>query len=144
MKEHHPKIAETVHPLKTGSAEGSWAAMTTSRPAGGMQMEKETLTRRWATPSDGLCLTCNNASHCQYRAARGNALLFCEMFDSYIEPVRRGNGDGMRLSDNPTAQLADSPETTSRDAGLCVNCRHLEHCMHPRPAGGIWHCEDYE
>ena len=107
-------------------------------------MGNETQATRFATASDGLCLTCNNASHCQYRATRGNALLFCEMFDIYVEPARRGNGDGPNRTSNPTSRLAGYAETPPPNAGLCVNCRHLEHCMHSRPTGGVWHCENYE
>ena len=107
-------------------------------------MGNQTQATRWATASDGLCLTCNNAPHCQYRATRGNALWFCEMFDTYVEPVRRGNGDGLGLTSNPTSRLADCAEAHATHAGLCVNCRHLEQCMHSKATGGVWHCEDYE
>jgi len=99
---------------------------------------------RWATASDGLCLTCNNAPHCQYRATRGNALFFCEMFDIYAEPVRRGNGNRLSLTSNPTSPLTGYTQAPPAHAGLCVNCMHLEQCMHSRPTGGVWHCEDYE
>ena len=144
MGDWHPRIAENVHPLETGLAGGFWVPLTGSRSEGEMQMEDQTQVRRWATPSDGLCLTCNNAPHCQYRATRGNALLFCEMFDTYVEPVRGGNGDGLSPSFDSTSRPAGHTETPSPNAGLCVNCKHLGHCMHPRPAGGVWHCEDYE
>jgi hypothetical protein len=66
------------------------------------------------------------------------------MFDIYVEPVRRGNGDDLSLTSNPTSQLAGYPEAPTANAGLCVNCKHLESCMNSRPTGGVWHCEDYE
>ena len=27
--------------------------------------------------------------------------------------------------------------------GLCVNCARREICEHPKPEGGVWHCDEY-
>lgn len=27
--------------------------------------------------------------------------------------------------------------------GLCVNCANREVCRHPKPEGGVWHCEEF-
>jgi hypothetical protein len=28
--------------------------------------------------------------------------------------------------------------------GLCRNCARLSDCTYPKPAGGVWHCDEYE
>ena len=91
----------------------------------------------------GLCMTCNNAPSCFHRARRGPAL-FCETFDDYVLSV-------VRTRDRTASPLADSSmalraaeEDASMYAGLCINCDHRRTCGHPRPAGGVWHCEHYQ
>jgi hypothetical protein len=91
----------------------------------------------------GLCSTCNNAPGCYYRARRGPAL-FCEMFDSYVPPVERGGVEPAAPGGERVAALRAAKNDGDRYAGLCMNCRHRATCRHPRPAGGVWHCEDYE
>ena len=93
--------------------------------------------------SGGLCSTCNNAPTCYYRAARGPAL-FCEMFDDYAPPLERMSDQGASPSANPSMALRAADEGASEYSGLCVNCEHRRTCTHPKPAGGVWHCEHYE
>ena len=93
--------------------------------------------------SGGLCMTCNNAPGCYYRARRGPAL-FCEMFDNYMPPVERINSaQASPLVDSAVAPRAPEKQV-SKYAGLCMNCDHRQACAYPKPEGGIWHCEDYE
>jgi len=91
----------------------------------------------------GLCITCNNAPTCFFRASRGPAL-FCELFDDYAPPMSRKT----RAFDS-VAQDAPLAASAARDnaalyTGLCVNCGHQATCTHSKSAGGIWHCEDYD
>ena len=91
----------------------------------------------------GLCMTCNNGPTCHYRAVRGPAV-FCEMFDNYASPIDAGScGEPSGCGEPPTA-LCATEEKDDTYAGLCLNCRHRATCAHPRPTGGIWHCEDYD
>jgi hypothetical protein len=92
--------------------------------------------------SGGLCLTCNNAPTCYYRATRGPAL-FCELFDNYLPPPELGGGKPVPRTDASTA-LRAAEEEAGKFTGLCMNCGHRATCQHPRPVGGVWHCEDYE
>lgn len=85
--------------------------------------------------SVGLCSTCNNVPECFHHARRGPAL-FCEMFDNFVSP-------GTMVA-SPPASLRTAALPTWAEAGLCMNCEHQQRCGHPRPEGGIWHCEDYE
>ena len=90
----------------------------------------------------GLCMTCNNEPTCFNRARRGPAL-FCETFDDYVPGTAR-IGDRITFSspDTPMAVRA-AEEDTTKYAGLCMNCDQRQTCGHPKPAGGVWHCEDY-
>jgi len=36
----------------------------------------------------------------------------------------------------------ESAETHSFK-GLCINCENRFTCILPKPAGGVWHCEEY-
>jgi len=91
----------------------------------------------------GLCSTCNNSPACFYRARRGPAL-FCEMFDDYVASPLGGNPGHSARAGNPGTALRTADEDLSKYAGLCMNCEHRRSCVHPKPAGGVWHCEDYE
>ncbi|MBU0717455.1 MAG: hypothetical protein KJ749_04330 [Planctomycetes bacterium] len=90
----------------------------------------------------GLCMTCNNEPSCFHHARRGPAL-FCETFDDYVSVTVR-IGDRMT---SPSADASMAIRAAEGDAtkytGLCMNCDHRRTCGHPKPAGGIWHCEDY-
>lgn len=88
----------------------------------------------------GLCSTCNNSPTCYYHARRGPAI-YCEMFDDYAAPV---GGDGLRSVGGTTPADRGARGDQAQYAGLCVNCDHRHTCAHPKPTGGVWHCEDYE
>jgi hypothetical protein len=90
--------------------------------------------------TSGLCLTCNNRETCYYHATRGPAL-FCELFDDFVPAADRG------LMRAPARAVAEPPAPVEEETeclGLCINCEHRRTCTHPRPSGGVWHCEDYE
>ena len=90
----------------------------------------------------GLCMTCNNAPSCFHRARRGPAL-FCELFDDYVQPELRTVSKKVSPAAETSASLVAAEDDTSTYEGLCVNCENRLSCGHSRPAGGIWHCEDY-
>ena len=88
----------------------------------------------------GLCMTCNNQPTCYYHASRGPAL-FCDLFDNYVpSAVRTFHEVPSSLDDSP----APPQPVEGTFVGLCMNCDHRLKCMHPKPASGVWHCEDYE
>ena len=88
----------------------------------------------------GLCSTCDNAPSCFHRARRGPAL-FCELFDNHVWPELRTVKK--EASPAPPGVLEATDEDTCKYEGLCVNCDNRQTCAHPKPAGGVWHCENY-
>ena len=92
--------------------------------------------------SGGLCMTCNNAPDCYYRARRGPAL-FCELFDGYALPAERKISVKAPAPADSSAPRRAAAEETAKYTGLCVNCENRRTCALPKPAGGVWHCEEY-
>ena len=90
-----------------------------------------------------LCVTCNNAPICTSRKDFKRPVYFCEEFDDYVPPKK---GVRVQKSASSPEHACKSPagEISGQHLGLCLNCAHHETCTYPRPAGGIWHCEEYE
>jgi len=81
----------------------------------------------------GLCSTCNHAAVCSHGGTPGRPVFYCEEFDAYV---------AVRTS--PAVERTPSPTAANaRDIGLCVNCDNRSACTHPKPEGGVWHCEEY-
>ena len=91
----------------------------------------------------GLCMTCNNAPTCFHRARRGPAL-FCELFDGRALPPERIPSEKATPPADSSAARRAAEEEAPKYTGLCMNCEHRRTCTHPKPEGGVWHCEDYE
>ncbi len=90
----------------------------------------------------GLCGTCNHVKLCLMYRDMKTRVVYCEEFeDSDPEPPRPA-----RKTTRTTKKKADPGLDALREQvrGLCVNCEKLAVCTYPKPAGGVWHCEDYE
>lgn len=94
--------------------------------------------------SIGLCSTCDNLALCGHRARRRFDAQQCELFDS-------SGGPGMLVTETGTARMTsvnyDGARMSDENAaprGLCLNCEICDTCMLPRPAEGVWHCEEYQ
>jgi hypothetical protein len=77
-----------------------------------------------------------------YLRCSPKAVLQCEEFEAFAcelkgQPVKPKITP---VKENPGA----TPKETPRYFGLCFNCKHTETCTFPKPAGGVWHCEEYE
>lgn len=42
------------------------------------------------------------------------------------------------------ARSAKEAKITTEFTGLCSNCKSRETCAYPKPAGGVWFCEEYQ
>jgi hypothetical protein len=99
-------------------------------------------TRSETTNGYGLCMTCNNAPTCFFRASRGPAL-FCELFDDYVPPVSQTPRTFASMPQDTSLVASTTGEDATQYTGLCMNCDQRHTCRHPKPAGGVWHCENY-
>jgi hypothetical protein len=91
---------------------------------------------RAAVFSRGLCRTCRNAPGCTFPRTAGVAVTECLEFDGEIRaegaPPAAARPGGTR--DEPVAD----------EHGLCPWCDKRPTCVFPKPAGGVWFCEEYQ
>jgi hypothetical protein len=89
----------------------------------------------------GLCVSCCKASHCTFLKDFEKPILQCDEFEGYpCKPNQNFGVKSMVREELTEQQAAHQAEMI----GLCVNCRHRETCTFPRPAGGVWRCDEYE
>ncbi len=93
----------------------------------------------------GICSTCNHAPDCAHRLRNPDVAIWeCENYDDYVHI------DGTELNGGlstvlPPPRKSHRPEFDSIEyKGLCANCEKRDECTFPRPAGGVWHCEEYQ
>ncbi len=90
-----------------------------------------------------LCATCIYGDECVRRKRNGNPVYYCEEFEYSIDPPTK---PFQKHVQNIGSELdsAEVNDERGNPIGLCVNCSVRKSCKHPRPMGGVWHCEDYE
>ena len=86
--------------------------------------------------STGLCGTCRNAPGCTFPRSAAVPVMECLEFDG---ESRTENAPPMK--ERPRAPMSD---TTPREHGLCPWCDRRPACVFPKPAGGVWFCEEYQ
>ncbi|MBN2378561.1 hypothetical protein JXM67_02005 [candidate division WOR-3 bacterium] len=81
----------------------------------------------------GLCSTCKNAKDCVFPRSVEHPIMHCDEFVGY---------EGPRTKAIPRIAKPSSKEEVEFK-GLCRNCENRHHCVFPKPAGGVWHCDEY-
>jgi hypothetical protein len=114
---------------------GSWQNMedTMSTQAVTKPEEKTSQAHKAKVVYKGLCSTCKNASTCTFPRDVNRPVMHCDEFDGYEGPKTKVIP---RLKPE-----VDTDETVLK--GLCRNCEERHHCTYPKPAGGVWHCDEY-
>lgn len=81
-----------------------------------------------------LCETCAHMETCSLREMPTAPVHQCEEYD-----------DGSRTAVLTEVRADKAPRTApvAVGVGLCVNCEHRATCTLPRPASGVWNCEEY-
>lgn len=113
--------------------------------------ESDSLKRATVNPYHGLCSTCSRWATCTYPIPKDRPVLFCEEFEGLCNnmmapgnpvatSVWKPNPEAVRAKPAPQAE---PPEQPSRFKGLCRTCGNRETCTFPKPAGGVWHCEEF-
>ncbi len=103
-----------------------------------MQPEPKSQPAAPAVESAGdLCRHCAHAADCSLRAHTDQPVYECSEYDDG-EPASPQRP--MRLRAVAPQERAVEPPGLE---GLCVNCDNRHDCTLPRPAGGVWHCEEY-
>ncbi len=86
----------------------------------------------------GLCSTCRHDSTCTFPRSEDRPVHFCEEFD--------GEEDKPALAVVCHEEVLDQKAFADGEKylGLCSTCAHRETCTFPKPAGGVWQCEEFE
>ena len=82
----------------------------------------------------GLCVACIRDSSCTY--PRLQPVVQCEEFEGY-EPRSLALPASAPVCEDP------APAGAFENKGLCITCENRYTCGFPKPAGGIWHCEEF-
>jgi hypothetical protein len=83
-----------------------------------------------------LCMSCDHAPICMYRANSSRTMSRCEYFrqKSNSPPGSQHNefGYGNKL------------QSSNGFLGLCSSCENRQQCTFQKAKDGVWHCEEYE
>jgi hypothetical protein len=91
------------------------------------------LRRNRASMYRGLCSNCDKLDTCSYPSAI-NDTWYCEEYSVQSAPKQSATPKELFVIDAV-------PDT---HMGLCLNCNLRETCKLPKPAGGVWFCNEYE
>jgi len=85
--------------------------------------------------SEGLCVTCEYAPSCAFMKMNSQPVMFCEEFREGTKPDVASAGN--------IRQRATDFQVDFTLKGLCMNCDNHGDCVHEKPFGGVWECENY-
>jgi hypothetical protein len=80
----------------------------------------------------GLCSTCSNDPLCSYPRSAGSRVVECLEFEGETKK------EAARVSRPPREE-----EPREGEPGLCSWCENRPTCVFPKPAGGVWFCEEF-
>jgi hypothetical protein len=88
----------------------------------------------------GLCRTCVKAPECTFPRDPRWPVRSCDEFEGMDAPRTE------RAPRTVAASVFPSIGTPERGVmelkGLCVQCSRRLTCAYPKPAGGVWHCDE--
>ena len=87
-----------------------------------------------------LCVNCKYKQNCNYRKQTKENIIFCEEYE--IEKIPSLKSRHKKESEQ-SGKSNTAENKKLRFNGLCINCANRFNCTHPKPEGGVWHCEDY-
>lgn len=82
----------------------------------------------------GLCATCTLSESCTFPRNVEKPVMHCDEFIGYEMP---------KTTVAPRT-VASNDEERIEIKGLCKNCENYATCTFPKPASGVWRCEEYE
>lgn len=82
----------------------------------------------------GLCSTCMLANDCVFPRDAGRPVMHCDEFVGMENPLTIAA---------PRKVAVNQPQDSVEYKGLCRNCEERFTCTYPKPAGGVWRCEEY-
>jgi len=90
----------------------------------------------------GICLACKHEESCIYPRNPGQIVLNCEEFEPC--PPRASLPVSKAQIELETLWKKSSHDKPRKELkGLCTNCEERDTCVYPKPAEGVWRCEEY-
>ena len=91
----------------------------------------------------GLCSTCEGRIECTYPRYEDRPRIFCDEFDWAWQHRMEMTAASEKPQRAVASQSAQQPRTQSKYKGLCATCDNQLTCAFPRPADGVWRCEEF-
>jgi hypothetical protein len=85
-----------------------------------------------------LCSNCKHQGDCVFLGKACSPILECELYECGLSEKPR-----LTVVKKSCAPVEVQPESDNALLGLCINCENLKGCNLPRPASGVWMCEEY-
>jgi len=101
-----------------------------------------TLTYEVVTKAGGICSVCKHEADCIYPRRMGQIVLNCGQFEP-CPPVAPPRRDRAQVELEKLWEKSASEEPGTKFKGLCTSCEDRHVCIYPKPAGGVWRCEEY-
>jgi hypothetical protein len=97
--------------------------------------EPEGAVVRGMAPIVGLCRDCLRAEQCTFPRDPFRPVWSCDEF--------LGAGRALPCPERSLpASVGEPPGETAEVKGLCRGCANRPTCTYPKPAGGVWHCDE--
>lgn len=88
----------------------------------------------------GLCRTCVTAPECTFPRDPSRPVRSCDEFEGADAPRSERAPRTVPASVFPLGGARE--HGTVELKGLCVQCARRHTCAYPKPAGGVWHCDE--
>ena len=95
---------------------------------------------RQAPVGSGLCRSCVKAEECTFPRRPGHIVRSCDEFEGADGP--RSEYVPMAGGSSIFAAGGAAQGATTELKGLCAQCARRLTCAYPKPAGGVWHCDE--
>jgi len=95
-----------------------------------------------AAATCGLCSACKHEAGCIYPRSKGQIVLNCGQFEP-CPPISRPAPSRDQVELERLWNKSSHKESETKFQGLCASCEDRNVCIYPKPAGGVWRCEEY-
>jgi hypothetical protein len=84
-----------------------------------------------------LCANCRHLGDCTFLSMASSPIQNCELYECGLSEKPR-----LVVVKKACARV-EEPESEDTLLGLCTTCENLKTCNLPKPASGVWMCEEY-
>jgi len=84
-----------------------------------------------------LCANCRHLGDCTFLSKACSPVQNCELYECGLSEKPR------LVVVKKTCASVEAPENEGDLLGLCITCENLKSCHLPKPASGVWMCEEY-